>query len=153
MCDLRTPDWSKMTIVVLNFVFFFSQINLYRSLKDFRGKHLVDNFRPIQPLNGRIVKRSFCRFCSYLEYFRYYKFYKYRIFYWTNRLIIYLSIWPINLPYSWFICGSWPDVYLHFDSTVMSFKNNKTCHEKSFVITLICAEPLDLATCISATDK
>ena len=32
-----------------------SQINLFRKLQDGHGHKLVDNYRPTQPLNGRIV--------------------------------------------------------------------------------------------------
>lgn len=44
---------------LLNSCFFFCfQIDRFRQLYSHEGHHLTHNFRPIQPLNGRIVYRN-----------------------------------------------------------------------------------------------
>lgn len=40
-------------------IIFRSQLNMLRSLKENATTGLTDTFRPVQPLNSRIVKRSF----------------------------------------------------------------------------------------------
>lgn len=49
-------------IVPQNFELFFFQMTTMRSLKNHEGHSLCDNFRPTQPLNGRILKKKHSRY-------------------------------------------------------------------------------------------
>ena len=60
--SLTTPECNEVVswIVMEEPIFISStQLATLRSLTEKNGSPMVDNFRPVQPLNGRVIKKYF----------------------------------------------------------------------------------------------